>query len=158
MKKLLLALLLVGGFTQNVNSQSRASIGGPTEVCNGSQNVMYAFSASGVPGTTFSWASAFGFIGTGTSNSIFVNFNTPLPYGQISVSESLGNTVIRYGILQVNVKQTPTPGTITGTAKVGCPSSTNYVKYSIPLNTSVQKYIWTVPSGATFFGTVNIPQ
>lgn len=154
--KLLLFLIL---FAQNTNAQGQGTLTGPTQVCNGSQNVTYYFNPSGVPNTTFEWGYFPGVTvnGASTNSMITLNFNTSWPTGQISVTEKSGSLVVSYGILQINVKHTPDLGPITGTAMVGCPSSTNYQNYSVPLNSTVKDYIWTVPNGATFTGVLNQP-
>ncbi|MEI7508844.1 MAG: T9SS type A sorting domain-containing protein [Flavobacterium sp.] len=156
MNKSINSIFLLMFFTTFVNAQSLTSIIGPTEVCNGSQNVQYVFNGTGVPNATYEWNSPF-YSGTTNSSSIIININTPNSSASIGCNEIVNGLVIAYGTLQINIKQTPDLGVITGTTAVGCPSSTNYKNYSVNLNSSVSDYIWTVPSGATFTGILNQP-
>jgi hypothetical protein len=133
----------------NVNPLPLAAgtISGSSTVCQGETSVTYT-----VPvvtyATSYVWTLPTGAIGSSSTNSITVNYNTSALSGNITVkgNNSCGNGAT--SSLAITVNHLPSAaGTIAGSATV-CQGQSS-LTYSVAPISNATSYVWTLPSGAT---------
>ena len=139
--------------TVNPLPANAGTISGSSTVCQGQNAVTYT-----VPNianaTSYLWTLPNGAIGTSTTNSITVDYNTTAISGNITVKgiNACGDGVVSSKAITVN----PLPvaaGTISGNETV-CQGQT-FVTYTVPVITNATSYVWTLPTGATGTSSTN---
>ncbi|MFZ4400903.1 MAG: hypothetical protein ACOYO1_12780, partial [Bacteroidales bacterium] len=139
--------------TVNPLPLSAGVISGLTTVCQGQSSVTYTVPAI-TNATSYVWILPAGVTGSGTTNSISVNYTNSAISGNIVVKgvNACGNG--DSSILAITVNPLPlTAGTIIGSTTVCQGQST--VIYSVPTISNATSYVWTLPTGASGTSTTS---
>jgi PKD-like domain/Concanavalin A-like lectin/glucanases superfamily/FG-GAP-like repeat/IPT/TIG domain/Secretion system C-terminal sorting domain len=127
-------------------------ISGPSSVCQGQNNVVFATS-SVANATGYSWTLPVGatIISGNNTNSITVNFSSAAQSGPVEVvaTNSCGNGATSTSL---NLTVNPLPdaaGVITSNTASSVCQGASGVTYTIPPVANATSYNWTLPSGAT---------
>ena len=139
--------------TVNPLPAAAGTISGSSTVCQGQNSVTYTVPSIS-NATSYLWTLPNGAIGTSTTNSITVDFNTSATSGNITVkgTNACGDGVVSTKAITIN----PLPaaaGTISGSSTV-CQGQ-NSVTYTVPSISNATSYVWTLPTGATGTSTTN---
>lgn len=129
-------------------------ISGANAVQQGQNAVIYSIPAI-ANATTYSWTLPSGASGSGTSNSISVNYGVLAISGTLSVRgiNACGSGASSSLPITVSLSSPVAAGTISGPTTV-CKGQTGVV-YTVAPITNATSYIWTLPDGATGTSTTN---